>query len=180
MSFCPDSIFYSDFYSPFYQWNRCRRPQLATWDIYAHRQDIITPFMPLPCIAIYEAAMQKERWVFVQNRFFTVIFFNNFLIKLLSPSPTCNMGYLHPQTEFQDASHATRSHHHVQSSNAKRTVSFCSESIFYSDFYSPFFQLNCCRRPQLATWDIYTHRQNLNTPLTPLPLIALLNIYPIF
>jgi len=44
-----------------FQLNCCRRPQLATWDIYAHRQDITMPLIPLPRIAIYEAAMQKER-----------------------------------------------------------------------------------------------------------------------
>ena len=44
----------------FCQLNCCCRPQLATWDIYAHRQDITTPLMPLPRIAIYKAAMQKE------------------------------------------------------------------------------------------------------------------------
>jgi hypothetical protein len=43
-----------------------------------------------------------------------------------------------------------------------------------------FCQLNCCCRPQLATWDIYAHRQDITTPLMPLPLIAILNIYPIF
>ena len=98
-------LFFEDFsvlLLTFFQLNCCRRPQLATWDIYAYRQDITMPLMPLPLVTIYKRVMQKERWVFVQNHFFTVI-----------------------------------STHH-------------------------FFQLNCCRRPQLATWDIYAHRQDIN------------------
>ena len=62
-----------------------------------------------------------------------------FSIKLLSASPTCNVGYLHRQTEFQHASHATRSHHHVQSGDAKRMVSFCPESFFTVNSTHHFF-----------------------------------------
>jgi hypothetical protein len=94
-------------------------------------------------------------------------------IKLLSCSPTRDVRYLRPQTEFNHASHTTPLWLSILSGDAKRTVIFCPESIFYSDFYSPFFRLNCCLVPQLATWDISAHKQDITTPLTPLPPVTL-------
>jgi hypothetical protein len=105
--------------------------------------------------------------------YFSVLLLTIISIKLLSPSPTRDVGYLRPQTGYHHAADNTPSRHNRQSGDAKRTVSFCTESIFYRDFYSPFFQLNCCRRPQPATWDISAPRQNFNTPLSPLPHIAI-------
>jgi hypothetical protein len=112
----------------------------------------------------------EKRLIFVD---FSVLFTYLFSIKLLSPSPTRDAGYLRPQTGYHHTADNTPSCHHIQNSDAKRTVSFCPDQIFYSDFYSPFYQLNWCRHPQLATWDIYAHRQDTTMPLMPLPRIAI-------
>jgi hypothetical protein len=47
----------------------------------------------------------------------------------------------------------------------KRTVSFRWYLIIYCDFYSPFFQFNCCLVPQLVTGDILAHRDKPKPPL---------------
>ena len=120
-----------------------------------------------------EQPRKKERWETIDFWWFFSSSLTIFSIKLLSPSPTLNVEYLRPQTEFHHAAHATPSRHHILIGAAKRMVSFSQESIFYSDVYSPFFQLICCCRPQLATWDIYDHRQDITTPLTTLPLVTI-------
>jgi hypothetical protein len=81
--------------------------------------------------------------------------------------------YLCSQTDFLPAANAVRSRTLQSNSDTKRTVKNDWVLMIFQFFCSPFFQLNCCRRPQIAMLDISTHRRNFTTPFTRLPCVTI-------
>jgi hypothetical protein len=119
--------------SPFYQLNRCIWGERAI--AISLLKDRFSPRCQCRPLAFITNEQRRKNNSEKRLGFddFSVLLLTIFSIKLLLPSPTRDMGYLHPQTEFHHAAHATPSRHHIQSGDTKRTVCFCPESIFYSD-----------------------------------------------
>jgi hypothetical protein len=88
-------------------------------------------------------------------------------IKLMSPSPTRDVGYLSSQTYFCPAASAARSRLLKKSGDAKRMVRIHFDLTFLQFFYSPFFQLNCHIQCERAISDIAAHRRMFSSPPPP-------------
>jgi len=99
-------------------------------DITSHRR-IFDPPPPSPArVYLHRAAMQKNGEFLFRIDFLLWFSLTIFSIKMLSRSPTRDVGYLRPQTGYCPAADTTPSCHSIWSGATKRTVSFCLESIF--------------------------------------------------
>jgi hypothetical protein len=93
--------------SPFYQLNRCIWGERAI--AISQLKDRFSPRCQCRPLAFITNEQRRKNNSEKRLGFddFSVLLLTIFSIKLLSPSPTRDMGYLHPQTEFHHAAHAT-------------------------------------------------------------------------
>jgi hypothetical protein len=128
-------------------------------------------------VYLHRVATQKERWETIKHLWFYSSFTHLFYNYIAIFGANAWIMISQPTDEF-----LTRHRHRpLACTYTERRRKKNGEFLFRIDFLPWFsltivFQLKCCRVPQLTTWEISFHRQDIAPPLMPLHLVTLYEV----